>query len=420
MRFVLPHSREQRPAWMIRIGLFLYDHLGGCRRLPGCRSLDLKNAAEGKALKNDFRRAFEYSDCWVDDSRLVVLNAVDAAERGATILTRTPLVRAVREKEFWRVTLGDLDTGDESSLRARCIVNAAGPWVGSVLGDRLGVSSSKRVRLVRGSHLVTPKLYEGDHAYLIQNHDRRVIFVNPYEDHFNLIGTTDIPQQEGPDNVETTSDEVDYLCQIVNRYFKRQLHPEDIVQRLAGVRPLYDDNRENPSAVTRDYVFDIVGGDGRAPVLSVFAGKITTHRKLAEHALKELRTFFPAMRPDWTRHAPLPGGDLPGANFDSFHTTFEAEHPWLPKGLGYHYARLYGSRARKLIGRAKSVADLGEHFGDKLYEREVAHLLESEWAKTPEDILWRRTKFGLHMRPSEMDRLADWLNGSGRRPCRTA
>ncbi len=409
MRFVLPHSREQRPSWMIRIGLFLYDHLGGRQRLPGCRSLDLHRAPEGAALKSDFRRAFEYSDCWVDDSRLVVLNAIDAAERGATILTRTPLMRAERNGDLWRVTLRDERTGKESQLEAHCIVNAAGPWVDSVLDARLGIRSSKRIRLVRGSHLVTQRLYEGDQAYLIQNEDRRVIFVNPYEGRYNLIGTTDIPQDEGPDSVEMTEDEVSYLCRIVNRYFKKQLRPEDIVQRFAGVRPLYDDAQENPSAVTRDYVFDIAAGHGEAPVLSVFGGKITTYRKLAEHALKELKGFFPAMGAPWTRNAPLPGGDLPDADFDRYYAEFRAENSRLPDALCRHYARLYGARAKDLINGARSTADLGKHFGAQLYENEVEHLRRNEWAESADDVLWRRTKFGLHLQATEIARLNQWF-----------
>ena len=397
MRFVLPHSREQRPAWLIRLGLFLYDHLGGRQKLPACRSLNLRTAPEGAVLKDEYRKAFEYSDCWVDDARLVVLNALDAQARGATILTRTALHSARREGGIWRAQLRDQRDNSQREIHARCIVNAAGPWVDRVLGNRLGINSSKRVRLVRGSHLVTRRLYQGEQAYLIQNDDKRVIFVNPYETDYNLIGTTDIPQNEGPDTLEVSQAEVDYLCRVVNRYFKKPLRPEDIVHRFAGVRPLYDDEQENPSAVTRDYTFDIIGGKGEAPVLSVFGGKITTYRKLAEHALQELKPFFPDMRSAWTVIAPLPGGDMPEADFEAFLAELKASYPWLPDALSLHYARLYGTRAALLLDSAQSLEGLGRHFGAQLYEAEIKYLIEQEWAETAEDILWRRSKHGLHL-----------------------
>jgi glycerol-3-phosphate dehydrogenase len=412
MRFVLPHSPEQRPAWLIRLGLFLYDHLGGRKRLPATRALDLRRDPEGAPIKQAFRRAFEYSDCWVDDARLVLLNALDAAERGAEVLTRTACVAARREDGHWRVELEDQRTGERRTVLAKAVVNAAGPWVEQVLGRVAGVNSRRHVRLVKGSHLVTRKFWEGSHAYLLQNTDKRVIFVNPYEGDKALIGTTDIPVEGDPAAVQVDDAEVDYLLGVINRYFETQLGPADVLARFSGVRPLYDDDAENPSAVTRDYVFDVepeTPAADRAPMLSVFGGKITTYRKLAEHALDKLQPFFPAMGRPWTAAAPLPGGDLPDADFDRFLVSLEAAHPWLPAGLAHHYARLYGSRAHRLLDGAAGVADLGRHFGGLLYEREARYLRRVEWAETPEDILERRTKQSLHLTPEERRGFEAWF-----------
>src|SRR5215468_6165437 len=308
MRFVLPHSPEQRPAWLLRLGLFLYDHLGGRRRLPSCRRINLRAAPEGHIIKDEFRLAFEYSDCWVDDARLVVLNALDARQRGATVLTRTAAKSARRVDGLWEIDLGEDGNGAGAAhrLRARAIVNAGGPWVEDVIGQVARLNSRRRVRLVKGSHIVVRKFWDGPQAYLFQNHDKRVIFVNPYEDDLCLIGTTDVPYAGAAEDVAVDDDEVDYLLAAVNRYVRRGLTRDDIHHAFSGVRPLYDDNAANPSAVTRDYVFDTDGGDGRAPMLSVFGGKITTYRKLAEHAMTQLATVFPKMKAAWTARAPLP------------------------------------------------------------------------------------------------------------------
>ncbi len=400
MRFVLPHSPEQRPAWMVRLGLWLYDNLGGRERLPGSRKLDLRSAPEGRAIREQYRLAFEYSDCWVDDARLVVLNALDAQERGAEIRTRTEVVSARREGDGWQVALRDTGIGRTQVIAARILVNAAGPWVEDVLARVSGINTSRHVRLVKGSHIVVRKFWEGGQAYLLQNTDKRVIFVNPYEEDLALIGTTDIPYDGLAENVAVDEDEVAYLLAAVNRYMRRQLTLADVVQRFSGVRPLYDDNAANPSAVTRDYVFDIDAGEGAAPLLSVFGGKITTYRKLAEHAVERLRPFLPKIGAGWTAGAYLPGGDIPGADFDRFLAEFKRAHGWLPAELAHHYARLYGTRADRLLGGARSLAELGPHFGGCLYEREVAYLRGVEWARTAEDILERRTKHGLHIGPS--------------------
>ncbi|MGE0004364.1 MAG: glycerol-3-phosphate dehydrogenase [Parvibaculaceae bacterium] len=410
MRLVLLHSPEQRPAWLIRLGLFLYDHLGRRETLPGSRRVDLAREPEGAVIRREFRTGFEYSDCWVDDARLVILNAIDARDRGAEILTRMAAVSARRDNGLWQVEL----KGTEGSRRvqARALVNAAGPWVQDVLGHISGVNSSRRIRLVKGSHIVVSKFWDGPHAYLFQNHDKRVIFVNPYQDNLCLIGTTDIPYEGRPEDVAIDDDEIDYLLSAVNRYCTRELRRTDVVQAFSGVRPLHDDNAANPSAVTRDYVFDIDGGGDRPPLLSVFGGKITTYRRLAEHALLKLKPHFPQMTGDWTGSAHLPGGDLKGAeSFAHFVAVLEQRYSWIDASLARHYARLYGGMAFDLLDGARSTADLGRHFGHLLYEREVSYLREAEWAQTAEDILDRRTKHGLHLTPDQAAALRSYLKG---------
>lgn len=399
MRFVLPHSPEQRPAWMVRLGLFLYDHLGGRKKLPDCRHIDLRRDPEGKSIKDQYTRAFEYSDCWVDDARLVVLNALDAKARGAMVLTRTAASSARRDGESWIIEFRDAE-GNLSTARAKALVNAAGPWVEDVIGRVSGVNTSRRVRLVKGSHIIVPKFWEGRQAYLFQNHDKRVIFVNPYEGDKALIGTTDIPYNGKAEDVSIDAKEIDYLLAAVNRYVKTPLQSADILHSFSGVRPLYDDNAANPSAVTRDYVFDV---DGNPPMLSVFGGKITTYRKLAEHALDKLRPFFPALQAGWTSSSALPGGEMPNGDFDAFLSGLRRAYPWLPEALALHYARLYGTRAATIVGPAQDLGGLGRHFGGHLYECEIAYLREHEWARTAEDILMRRTKHGLHLSEAERE-----------------
>ena len=405
MRFVLPHSPEQRPAWLVRLGLFLYDHLGGRVKLPGCRRIDLRRDPEGRAIKDDYKLAFEYSDCWVDDARLVLLNALDARERGATVMTRTTATSARRNGKGWDVELRKAD-GELLKVRASAIANAAGPWVENVINGVVGSNSARRVRLVKGSHIVVPKFWDGPQAYLFQNHDKRVIFVNPYEGNLCLIGTTDIPYDGKAEDVAIEDREIDYLLAAVNRYTRTQLTRADIVHSFSGVRPLYDDNAANPSAVTRDYVFDV---DGEPPLLSVFGGKITTYRKLAEHALQKLKPFFPAMKGDWTSSAPLPGGEIPGGDFDGFLTRLKRDNGWLPDALALHLSRLYGTRASDVINGATSLEGMGQKFGDQLYEAEIIYLRRNEWAETADDILDRRTKHRLHLTPEQQLAVARYI-----------
>lgn len=409
LRLVLVHSPLQRPRWLIRLGLFLYDNLGGRKRIPGTKALRLDNGPEGATVKDDYPHAFAYYDVWIDDARLVVLNARDAAKLGAEILPRTRVSSARRDEDLWRVTLVTKD-GAERIVRAKAIVNTAGPWVENVLGNVAGVNSSKRIRLVKGSHIVTKRWWDGDHGYVLQAPDNRLIFVNPYFDDLALIGTTDIPFDGKPEDVEIEGAEVDYLVNILNSYFKTTLGPGDVVWSYSGVRPLFDDDADkNASAVTRDYTFELDGGPGRAPILSAFGGKLTTYRKLAEAALAQLSATFPNMDGAWTATAPLPGGAIEGADFDAFFAAFARRWPWLPDKLAKHYARCYGDDADTVLRGAQNMQDLGACFGGLFYEREAEWLIAQEWAQTAEDLLFRRTKHGVFLDLAERSGVEAWL-----------
>ena len=411
MRFVLPHAPHLRPAWMIRIGMFLYDRLGGRKRLPGSHAIDLTRDPAGAPLQEPFRRGFVYSDCWVDDARLVVLNAMDAAARGAVVRTRTALTAARRDGALWRATLHDADTGTTAEVAARILVNVAGPWVHQVVTQTLGRTPAHRVRLVKGSHIVVPKIFDGPHAYIFQNPDRRVIFAIPYEGLFTLIGTTEQVFEGDPARVAIDAAETAYLCESVSRFFRRPVTAPDVVWSYAGVRPLYDDGKTDPSAITRDYVLDLDAGTraGEAPALSVYGGKITTYRRLAEQVLDRLRPHLPDLKPAWTATAPLPGGDIANADFDAFAADLQARYPELDAAYLTALGRRHGTRAKALLSDARTAADLGDHFGGGLYAREVDWLMRHEWARDADDVLWRRTKCGLHMNAAGRDRLARWM-----------
>lgn len=404
LRFVLPHHAGLRPGWMLRAGLFLYDHLGGRQSLPGTRRVNLRADPTGGPLKADFRRGFEYSDAAVDDSRLVALLAVDAAERGARILTRTRLVEARREGGLWRGVLEGRD-GARQTVAARALVNAAGPWVEAVSGLAGAKPDGRSVRLVKGSHIVVPRMYEGPQAYTLQGADGRVVFTIPYQGRFTLIGTTDIPYEADPAQVEASAEEIDYLCRTVGDYFGNPPTPADVVWAYAGVRPLFDDGADSASAVTRDYVLDLHEGEGEegggAPLLTIYGGKITTFRRLAEHALEKLQGPLGFEAGPWTEDARLPGGDLGEGGFEAFRQAAQARHPWLPEPTLTRLCRAYGSRIDAVLGDATAWTDLGRDHGAGLTEREVGYLVDHEWAADPEDILWRRTKLGLHMTPAE-------------------
>jgi glycerol-3-phosphate dehydrogenase len=424
LRFVMPHDPSMRPAWMIRIGLFMYDHLARREVLPGSRSVDLRAHAAGKPLKAQYKRGFIYSDGWVDDARLVVLNALDAKARGAEVLTRTRCVHAQRDADGWTATLLGAD-GTKRTLRARAVVNAAGPWAESFLrgvarsakGEAL---ATKSLRLVKGSHIVVPRLFEHDHAYIFQNPDKRIIFAIPYQDEFTLIGTTDIELTgDDPGAARIAEEEVEYLCTQASRYFEKPIAPSDVVWTYSGVRPLLDDDSGDPSAVTRDYMLE--SNTAAAPLLSVWGGKITTFRKLAEDAADEVGRMLgqsAQQRPAWTDGAFLAGGDLsswigparrPDEDFERFIEAVQARYPWLGSQLARRLARAYGARIADLLGDAKAIADLGLEVAPGLHERELRFLQDNEWAVSADDVLWRRSKLGLHYTPEQREQVARWL-----------
>lgn len=404
MRFVLPHRPHLRPAWMIRAGLFLYDHLGKRKRLGASRSLRF---GPGYPLKPAITRGFEYADCAVDDARLVVLNAMAAREQGAHIHTRTRCLRAERVDGLWQVELQHAD-GSLQTIRARALVNAAGPWVARFIKDDLKLDAPYGIRLIQGSHLIVPRLYEGDHAYILQNEDQRIVFCIPYLDRFTLIGTTDCEYSGDPAKVAITGQETDYLLKVVNAHFNHQLSPSDILHTYSGVRPLCNDESDNPSAVTRDYTLALSTPQGEAPLLSVFGGKLTTYRKLAESAMAELKPFFTQMGKSWTASATLPGGEdmsTPQALVDDL----LARHQWLAPDIAKRWAVTYGSRTWQLLEGVSGPQDLGQAIGGGLFTREVDYLRQTEWAVSSQDILWRRTKLGLFTSESEQRALADYL-----------
>lgn len=432
LRFVMPHDPSTRPAWMIRIGLFLYDHLAKREVLPGSRGIDLRTHVAGKPLKPLFKRGFVYSDGWVDDARLVLLTALDARARGAEVFTRTRCTRAQRAADGWTATLEGPD--GTRTVRARAVVNAAGPWAESFLR---GVAHSahgesmatKSLRLVKGSHLVVKRLFEHDHAYIFQSPDRRIIFAIPYQDDFTLIGTTDIELQgDDPGAAKIGEDEIAYLCEQVSRYFEKPVTPADVVWTYSGVRPLLDDASGDPSAVTRDYLLE--SNTTGAPLLSVWGGKITTFRKLAEDAADEVGKMLGqdrTQRPAWTDGAFLAGGDLsawigphvkgarPDAEFERFVAAVQARHPWLDAALARRLARAYGARIAELIGDATAMDDLGAAVAPGLHERELRFMQDFEWVQTGDDALWRRSKLGLHYTPAQRAAVGAWLQAHPKR-----
>ena len=396
LRFRLPHRPHLRPAWMIRAGLFLYDHLAKRVTLKGSHGVKF---GPNSPLAEQITHGFEYSDAWVDDARLVVLNAMGARDKGANILTRTRCTQARRVGSVWEATLENLHTGTVKTVRSRALVNAAGPWVVDLFEDALASKPPKSIRLVKGSHIIVPRIHNDDHAYILQNEDNRIVFVIPYEERFSLIGTTDVEYRGDPSTVSISDDEVDYLITIVNEHFQHKICSDDIVSTYSGVRPLLDDESDSPEAVTRDYTFEMDQSASKAPLLSVFGGKITTYRKLAEAAVDSLVDFFPAATAKWTAYAPLPGGDF--ANHQRLLSSLRQQYPWLPLALARRFVRSYGTLSMKLLSSADSLDAMGRHFGSGLYQREVDYLIEYEWAQQPEDILWRRSKLGLFLTESE-------------------
>jgi len=396
MRFVLPHVAGMRPRWLLRLGLFIYDHLGGRKDLPATRSIAFSSDPAGDPLKSEIVSGFEYSDCWVDDARLTILNARDAADRGATVLTRQKVVRAERENGVW-VVHTELANGERQQVRARILVNAAGPWVSQLAGSVIDDSDKRKLRLVRGSHIVVNKLFEHEQSYILQNPDGRIVFVIPYEKDFTLIGTTDADHDESLEQINIGEDEKRYLCESVSRRFKQSVGTDDIVWSYSAVRPLFDDGKSDAKSVTRDYQIVTETSDSGAPLISVLGGKITTYRKLAEDVLREVERFVPDLPPSWSATQSLPGGDFDHQGFEQQVRRLKVEFPFLSDGHASRLTRLYGTRARQLLGSAEGSLDLGRLFGSDLYEVEVRYLIDQEWALSPEDILWRRTKEGLRL-----------------------
>lgn len=408
LRFVLPHDRQLRPAWQLRAGLLLYDNLARRRTLPGSEQVELSASPLGAPLDRRFAKGFVYSDCWVDDARLVILNALDAKARGADIRRGVRCVEAIAGPGRWNAVLQDVESGDARIVRARMIVNAAGPWAGPVLDDVLGLESRYSARLVKGSHIVTRRLYEGEQAYILQNADRRVVFVLPFERDFTLIGTTDVPYEGDPASAEIDAAEIAYLCAAVNVSFARTISPADVVWSFSGVRPLYDDGSASASDVTRDYVLERHAGD--APALTIWGGKLTGYRVLAERVLDELRQEFPTLGPAWTSGVALPGGELFPPGIARFIERAGKLWPFLPPQVAAGYAHRYGMRMHQLLGNISTLDGLGAELTPGLYEREAEFLVRNEWARSAGDILRRRTKHGLYASPEDVQTLQTWLD----------
>jgi glycerol-3-phosphate dehydrogenase len=420
LRFVLPHHKGLRPAWLLRLGLFLYDHLGARQLLPPTRTLRLRQDPAGAPLKPEYIVGFEYSDCWVEDSRLVVLNARDAADRGATIAPRTSCVTAKREDGVWRLTLRDELIGQTYEIRSRALVNAAGPWVGDVIGAIVGVNAHASIRLVKGSHIVTERLFPHDRCYIFQINDGRVLFAIPYERDFTLIGTTDLDYSGDPGAVVASEQEVEYLCAVASDYFRIPVTTRQVVWSYSGVRPLFDDGASDAQAATRDYVLKIDTHGDQPAMLNVFGGKLTTYRKLAESAIAMLAPHLPKpARPSgWTAKASLPGGDFPVQGFEALVKDLQARYRTLPPNLITRLARAYGTLVPDILKDARSAADLGRSFGAGLTEAELNYLAEREWAMTAEDVVWRRSKLGLRLSKVEIKEIDAFLKAA--RPAKYA
>ena len=423
LRFVLPYQKGLRPAWLLRLGLFIYDHLGGRKLLPPTRTLNLQKDVAGGPLKPGNKIGFEYSDCWVEDSRLVTLNAVDAAERGARIAPRVELVSAARDGQAWALQLKDTRTGALSKVRARTLVNAAGPWVGDVLSKALKINTTAPVRHVKGSHIVVDRLYDHDRCYFFQNADNRIFFAIPYEQDFTLIGTTDLDYDGELEHVTASQSEIDYLCSAANEYFKKSISADLVKWSYSGVRPLYDDGVSEAKAATRDYVLDLNAQAGSPALLNIYGGKITTYRKLAESAIAKLSPYLPRPRrgsEGWTARTPLPGGDFQVQAFDAQLRATQSAYSFLDRQLATRLVRAYGTKVPEVLDGARSAEDLGLSFGAGLSEAEVRYLMRVEWAMTAEDVVWRRSKLGLKLTAVEIETLDLFMKQQGAAKSRPA
>ena len=410
LRFMLPHRPHLRPAWIIRTGLFLYDHLSRRNELPGSKLLRLDPEDANNPLANSISKAFTYSDCQADDSRLVVANALQAEAKGAQILVQTECIQAERKDGMWQLTLKNTVTGATSGIQAKALVNATGPWAQTFIETALHTDSPRKLKLVKGSHFVVPSMYAGDQAYILQNSDQRIVFVIPYDKDFTLIGTTDQLFVGDPREANMDEAEERYLLDVVNEHFKKTTQSEDILWRYSGVRALCDDESESPAAMTRDYTLELeTDAEQQTPLLSVFGGKLTTYRKLAAAAMAQLESFFPDCGSSDTASSTLPGGDLGGRNYEQWQREMATQYSWLPENLMERLCLAYGSRVEQLLAGCGAVEDLGQHFGGGLYQQEVAFLLDTEWARSADDILWRRSKLGLRLKPEEVETLSAFI-----------
>lgn len=406
MRFQLPHRPHLRPAWLIRLGLFLYDHIGKRELLESSFNVAY---GEDSPLKSDIKQGFEYSDCWVDDARLVVANAMSAQEHGALIMPRTRCESAKRENGVWVIDVVNTMTQERQRFTADGLINAAGPWVSSFIETKLEQKAPYGIRMIKGSHVVVPKLFDQSNAFIMQNADKRIVFAIPYREHYTLIGTTDEEYQGDPKDVSISDAEADYILDVANQHFNKQLSREDIVWTYSGVRPLLNDETANASAVTRDYTLHVEDDQGKTPLLSIFGGKITTYRQLALSAMHDLKDYFPQMGKEWTHAHPLPGGDMSN-DHEAFAKQLIAEFPFLTESLARRFTASYGTQSYVLLGDASSIMELGPCFGADLYQKEVDYLIEHEWARTAEDVLWRRSKLGLEFLPEQVKQLEEYLD----------
>jgi len=409
LRFILPHHKELRPAWLIRLGLFMYDHLGGRKLLPGTTTVDLKTDETGHALQPIFSKGFEYSDCWVDDARLVCLNAMDAQKLGAVVRTKTTVTKAEQINGLWHIQIENSETGIKETVKARVLVNATGPWVDKFLGGAGGDTDVHNVRLVQGSHIIVNKMFDHDRCYIFQNEDGRIIFAIPYEDDFTMIGTTDHDYQGDPGDVYVTDKEIDYLCASASEYFENKVTRDQVKWQFSGVRPLFDDGASKAQEATRDYILRVEKQTDQGGLINIFGGKITTYRRLSEEVLENIETILGAKAPKWTKASSLPGGDFPVGGLSDLAAELSSNYPFLGKGHIGRLVKLYGTLAPEMLGASESVEDLGLCFGGDLYQVEVDYLMQSEFALYPQDILYRRTKLGLVLMDDDTKKLATYM-----------
>lgn len=405
LRFRLPHRPHLRPAWMIRAGLFLYDNIGKRVSLPASHGVKFD---QNGPLLPEMSQGFEYSDCSVDDARLVVINAKLAEEKGAKIHTRAQCTNATRNQDGWLIDIKDSISGETQQVKCKALVNAAGPWVDKFFDQQLKMPSPRGIRLVKGSHIIVPRMYQGDHAFILQNQDQRIVFVLPYLDKYSVIGTTDVEFKGDPKKVVIDDDEISYLCDIANQHFIDKVSPQDVVSTWSGVRPLCEDESSDAQAVTRDYTIELDDELDDAPLLSIFGGKLTTYRKLGQAAVDQLAPYFPSMTPAWTKEAILPGGEF--TSRDSLQLSFINAYPWVQDDILARWVRAYGTRVNLFMAGKESLQQLGQHFGHGLYQAEVDYLIHHEWAISVEDILWRRSKLGLEFTSSEIEQLQNYLD----------